>query len=1249
MEETVVQAIRAVHAPNTSIQQRQKAGNYLEQFKNDPQACPKSISLFAACPRDDITMQHFFLHCIEHAIKNQWNGWDQEKKNWIKTNILTFASIEFDILSPSRVIAEIIAKLLAELAKRDWPQLWVNFIPEIFKLMNVGYSQASIAIRALHLLAQDANSSEFNNCMPTKRRNEVLKAISTGLSQILKTLYNAIQQQYSMFCANRNGNDGKRIEYFLCICLELLTILAQWMNVNYCFDPEHDFLNVFCTLMREQSHSIRMKACVALHALCSRKTFTEPATNKISPEAAVSRIIETCKQINLDPQTQFPVNESNHEYQKKVIKIVTSIGEVHLISFKPDSPVANAYLDLVCRCFQHTSKKITEKLLGVWYYVLERLPGYIDAPVIKNRIGWLGNVLYEKVLRHGSPEDPAINSPFTQYGIMDFEDHDSFLQSLGIVRSRIITAIKAVARKYPSVMINILGQNMSKILQMSSKATNSFRNDNKDGLMQATLFSKEYVQMEGIMVYLECIMGSLKGNMTKPNGLHNGTVDISKPLTEILIMILKYQTNDALLLSRQLIGLAQFAKGGYFKNHSANLGHVLEKLFTSVIFKCPNEMQLETLGNLHNDTKAARRRAATSLIKIGNKVPDQMHTLFPDLIGRVVSLMTQKQILDSEKALLYETLVIVSNSKPNFEDQKLFIDQMMDQPLKDWNLPNSKQIISSPENLIQMLQASSADNRWKIYSLLQIFHCVGKRTRIKKDKQSQIKRHPFIHHWPKILPNTFILIKTIHSIWEPKFREKLEQSQMCWIQRIAPLEIRSAMGFEDHYVNIPGAHHQSVAVSSNQWKHNVNVGGPDFASLMTHLRRESYDILKIAAFQTASMQQGHIGFLKNPLTYTPGQGGLFDWQNLNAVLVHSLFNGIDYMELRHLRLLISQFMNPFTLSCPLPLANPILLPLLRNFFQHTTSKLQNTWQTWKTNPDERNPWHFPVGMEPDVKLMVDERILCDASREYVSYLREIFPAKPLKLNKNGAATKQDLSKQNSPHTYLTELGKIVMMNHEIIEQICLTLASVIIWPDTKCLILASQVIERILPHVSKDGNKHALLGHILKSLLTVLLNNENHGKTNQGHLVALVTSTYCRISFGWIPVHEGGGGDLNIKPGVTIYSDVAREVLCILPNVDKNVVLQLDEKLKKAALTDRAKRTVFQSFLTDVSASMGGKNDGSSDEDSILAKKQLNIVDLPKSSNGRITPNGGVVTTNVFGRNDNIDGDSLLKLFGNDM
>ncbi len=60
-------------------------------------------------------------------------------------------------------------------------------------------------------------------------------------------------------------------------------------------------------------------------------------------------------------------------------------------------------------------------------------------------------------------------------------------------------------------------------------------------------------------------------------------------------------------------------------------------------------------AGLGSRMKPITLKTPKSLIKIGNKVPDQMHTLFPDLIGRVVSLMTQKQILDSEKALLYET------------------------------------------------------------------------------------------------------------------------------------------------------------------------------------------------------------------------------------------------------------------------------------------------------------------------------------------------------------------------------------------------------------------------------------------------------------------------------------------------------------------------------------------------------------------------------------------------------------------
>ena len=135
-----------------------------------------------------------------------------------------------------------------------------------------------------------------------------------------------MQQQYGLLCSNRNRNDAKRIEFFIKVCLELLTVLALWMNVDHCFNPDHDFLSVFCVLIRDESHSIRMEACIALNALASRKTFTEPPSSFINPEAAVMRIVESCKQINLNAQSQFPINESFYEYQKKVVRIITSLA-----------------------------------------------------------------------------------------------------------------------------------------------------------------------------------------------------------------------------------------------------------------------------------------------------------------------------------------------------------------------------------------------------------------------------------------------------------------------------------------------------------------------------------------------------------------------------------------------------------------------------------------------------------------------------------------------------------------------------------------------------------------------------------------------------------------------------------------------------------------------------------------------------------------------------------------------------------
>ena len=127
--------------------------------------------------------------------------------------------------------------------------------------------------------------------------------------------------------------------------------------------------------------------------------------------------------------------------------------------------------------------------------------------------------------------------------------------------------------------------------------------------MHATLFNKGFKwRNHGLF---KTIMGSLKPGMTMLNGLRNGTVDISTPERSNHDFEI---SNKRLSVEQTIVGLAQFSKAGYFK--------IMEKILDTcwkIVYVCyfrvPRRNQCCTAGTLHNDTKAARRRAAFSLIK----------------------------------------------------------------------------------------------------------------------------------------------------------------------------------------------------------------------------------------------------------------------------------------------------------------------------------------------------------------------------------------------------------------------------------------------------------------------------------------------------------------------------------------------------------------------------------------------------------------------------------------------------------
>ena len=82
-----------------------------------------------------------------------------------------------DILQEPLAIREKLVALIVEVAKREWPQRWTNFLDGVVGWLQAGYTQADISVRVIRRLMEDAFGVDFNMNLPLKRRTEILSAL----------------------------------------------------------------------------------------------------------------------------------------------------------------------------------------------------------------------------------------------------------------------------------------------------------------------------------------------------------------------------------------------------------------------------------------------------------------------------------------------------------------------------------------------------------------------------------------------------------------------------------------------------------------------------------------------------------------------------------------------------------------------------------------------------------------------------------------------------------------------------------------------------------------------------------------------------------------------------------------------------------------------------------------------------------------------------------------------------------------
>ncbi len=793
-------------------------------------------------------------------------------------------------------------------------------------------------------------------------------------------------------------------------------------------------------------------------------------------------------------------------------------------------PELEHYLRMALSLFAHPSIAISSEIISAWSQLLERCPHVLGSPQCRAVMPTLLQVLTIKLRKWGSPHENDRSGVVGSFSVMDYDDHEGFQIASGKIRGRVTSLLRCLARADPGLALQHLGRTLhalfvgphrtpgdmlrrasSRSIAPTSGVGGGAGSVGGPGGAQdcATMWSTSFVLFEAAATLTDAVVVNVKeknvlktGDSPEKRGAHE-TAALAKPMHDIAHMWFGFQTQDPLLLAQQLAALTSFAFAGYYRSDLQLLGSVLEKLFASLTFVPPAEAavmaaaqaaaaaanptplgnisngngpggsgtaekigQVRLLQMLHADTRSTRRRAATSLIRLGQTMPDLMYSNLPGLVGRASALVKQQLLLPNEQSLLFEMLTLVSNSMQDLPKQRAFLDDVLATSMAFWTSPGVAGAFADGSAFVRAVRGTDRQGRWRVQTTLTTFTCVAKRTRAQPaaagGQGGSVMSHPFVHKWPAILPSLFAVVRAVHACWRPELRAAVEHDpDLRWLLRISPLELMSIVGYEDHFESnhgssasptAAGASSSSFSSSSSSSSSPTSSSPPssrasaaninnfnsardtdvELATQMQHTRCRAYDLISIAAIHSASVQDsGGAGsgggrassettrtpyFLQNPTTWTPGRGGLFDVPNVVSMIQQSLLSDLPSMEHRHFRSLLTAFFKPYCQSCPLPLFASHIRPVFVALFEHGAKRCSEAWAGWNIGDQSKrivNLCHMPLGVPASSTELIQAKIIRDVSRELLGVLSDLIPTRPAFRDRNGRIVKKSQRKSKS--------------------------------------------------------------------------------------------------------------------------------------------------------------------------------------------------------------------------------------------
>lgn len=260
----ILEALNVIYDPRSSNEQRKNATLYLENTKSTPSAPLQGYSL-ATDKTKDPTVRHYGISMLEYKVRYGWDDEDRDEIAGLKGWTMKLAQ---DV-SPneSAFLRNKIAKLWVEVAKRCWPDDWMDMDEMLCRLWEESLVHQAIVLQVLETIAEEffTKDTQGKSADLTKACVEVFTPSRT-LQETFPDRKVGLDVRYGdegwvrrllvwlQWCLSASSHDGPQVQLLLQV-LAVIQSTMPWIIMPALLDTP--FIDLMCKALEVSDVSVQ--------------------------------------------------------------------------------------------------------------------------------------------------------------------------------------------------------------------------------------------------------------------------------------------------------------------------------------------------------------------------------------------------------------------------------------------------------------------------------------------------------------------------------------------------------------------------------------------------------------------------------------------------------------------------------------------------------------------------------------------------------------------------------------------------------------------------------------------------------------------------------------------------------------------------------------------------------------------------------------------------------------------------------